>query len=380
MSRLGEAVSGKRVVICAGAGGVGKTTVSAAIALGLAASGRRVALVTIDPARRLAEALGLDSLGNRPQPVDGARFGGCGLEVRGELFAMMLDAKRTFDELIDLLAPNASTREQILANPIYGHLSTAVAGSQEYTAIAKLFEIEHSGEYEVIVLDTPPSRHAIDFLQAPDRLIGFLEGRALAAFLRPTGRAARAAGVMFTALRRLTGVGLLEDLTSFFQLLAELLDGFRRRAADVQTLLTAGTSSFVIVTSPERAALEEAIFFGGELDRAGMRRSAVIVNRVHRLVPGELDQSATTSRLAGTLGAALAEKVARSHAEVQRLARRDRHALKRLRTALHDDPICLRDREADVHDIDALIDLQRELFDYNAARRTPVRELASPAC
>ena len=242
MSRLTTALAGQRVLICAGAGGVGKTTVSAALALGLAAQGHRVALITIDPARRLAEALGLDSLGNRPQPVDTAGFDGTELEVRGELFAMMLDAKRTFDELIELLAPDATTRNQILANPIYQHLSTAVAGSQDYTAMAKLFELDHSGDYDVIVLDTPPSRHAIDFLQAPDRLIAFLEGRALAAFLRPTGHVARVVGLGFTALRRITGMGLMEDLTALFQLLAGLLDGFRRRATDVHTLLTAGTS------------------------------------------------------------------------------------------------------------------------------------------
>ena len=362
MKRLGGALAGKRVVICAGAGGVGKTTVSAAVALGLAAEGRRVALVTIDPARRLAEALGLDSLGNRPQPVDTASFNGSGLDVSGELFAMMLDAKRTFDELIELLAPDPQTREQILANPIYGHLSTAVAGSQEYTAIAKLFELEHSGDYEVIVLDTPPSRHAIDFLQAPDRLIAFLEGRALSALLRPTGHAARAAGLMFVALRRITGVALLDDLTTLFQLLAGLLDGFRRRAEDVHTLLTSGAAGFLIVTSPEQAALEEAIMFGAELDRAGMRRAGVIVNRVHRLDPSESSDAVTASRLADVFGARLAEKVVSTHRDVQRLARRDHAALKRLRAALRDDPICLIDREADVHDIPGLVDLQMELF------------------
>jgi len=362
MNHLGGALADKRVVICAGAGGVGKTTVSAVVALGLAAQGRRVALVTIDPARRLAEALGLDSLGNRPQPVETARFDVSKLEVRGELFAMMLDAKRTFDELIDVLAPNPLTREQILANPIYEHLSTAVAGSQEYTAIAKLFELEHSGDYDVIVLDTPPSRHAIDFLQAPDRLTGFLEGPALAAFLRPTGHAARAAGVMFAALGRLTGVGLLEDMTVFFQLLAGLLEGFRRRAADVHALLTSGTSAFLIVTSPEQAAIEEAIFFGAELDRAGMRRAGVIVNRMHRLDSADSDAMATGARLADALGAALAKKVVRTHADVQRLARADHAAAERLRAALNDEPICLTDRATDVHDTDGLVDLQAELF------------------
>jgi len=167
VSSLATQLAHKHVVICAGAGGVGKTTVSATIALGLAAQGHRVAVVTIDPARRLAEALGLDQLGNQPRLVDPARLRRSGLEVRGELHAMMLDAKRTFDELIARLAPDADTRDQILDNRIYRHLSTAVAGSQEYTAIAKLFELEHKGDYDTIVLDTPPSRSAMDFLDAP---------------------------------------------------------------------------------------------------------------------------------------------------------------------------------------------------------------------
>jgi NAD(P)-dependent dehydrogenase (short-subunit alcohol dehydrogenase family) len=141
VSGLAARLTGKRVVICAGAGGVGKTTVSAAVALGLAARGRRVAVVTIDPARRLAEALGLDELGNQPRLVDHARLSGSGIEIRGELWAMMLDVKRTFDDLIARLAPDPSKRDEILANPIYRHISTAVAGSQEYSAVAKLFEL-----------------------------------------------------------------------------------------------------------------------------------------------------------------------------------------------------------------------------------------------
>jgi anion-transporting ArsA/GET3 family ATPase len=362
MSQLTGELAGKRVVICAGAGGVGKTTVSAGLALGLARRGHRVALITIDPARRLAEALGLDALSNHPQPVGLPRHTEPEPEPRGELFAMMLDAKRTFDELIELLAPDAMTREQILGNPIYGHLSTAVAGSQEYTAIAKLFELEHSGEYDVIVLDTPPSRHAIDFLRAPDRLLGFLEGRALTAFLRPTGHAARAAGLVFTALRHLTGVALLEDLTDLFQLLAGLLDGFRHRAVDVQTLLTAGTTAFLIVTSPESAALEEAILFGEELDRAGMRRGGVIVNRVHPLDGRRVDQAAVASRVTAAVGGTLAGKILSAHADVQRLARRDRAAVERLRTALRQEPVCLADRVADVHDLGSLAALERELY------------------
>jgi anion-transporting ArsA/GET3 family ATPase len=363
VNSLDSALAGKRVVICAGAGGVGKTTVSATVALGLAARGGRVALVTIDPARRLAEALGLDALGNRPQVVDVDRFGGSDREIDGELSAMMLDAKRTFDELIALLAPTSAQRDEILGNPVYEHISTAVAGSQEYTAIAKLYELEHSADYDVIVLDTPPSRHAIDFLDAPDRLIGFLEGRALALFMRPTGHAIRAAGIAFAGLRRFTGTGLLDDLTSLFRQLGELLDGFRRRAADVRELLTDPASAFLIVTSPERAAVEEALFFAAELDRAGMHRAGAIVNRVHPLDPTDLDVAAIAARLVPALGSSLAERTAHTHAQVQRLAQRDAAAIARLRSALHDEPVSLGDRPSDVHDLSGLVALYEELFE-----------------
>lgn len=377
MNALASALAGKRVIICAGAGGVGKTTVSATVALGLAAEGRRVALVTIDPARRLAEALGLDTLGNRPQIVDVARFGGSGIEVQGELAAMMLDSKRTFDELIGLLAPTPGTRDEILSNPIYNHISTAVAGSQEYTAVAKLYELEHGADHDVIVLDTPPSRHAIDFLNAPDRLIEFLEGRALAAFLRPTGHVVHAAGVAFAALRRITGTGLLDDLTSLFRQLAELLDGFRSRAVNVHEMLVDEASAFLIVTSPERVALEETLFFAAELDRVGMHRAAVIVNRVHPLEAGGLDIAKNAARLSPVLGPSLAQRTARAHAHVQRLAQRDAAAVARLRSALQADPVCLADRPSDVHDIPGLVALQEELFERHDAPADPVR---SPRC
>jgi anion-transporting ArsA/GET3 family ATPase len=362
VSRLAQALSGKHVVICAGAGGVGKTTLSAAVALGLTVQGGRVALVTIDPARRLAEALALDALDNRPQPVDLARLQRSGLDARGELFAMMLDSKRTFDELIELLAPDPRTKEQILANPIYGHISTAVAGSQEYTAIAKLFEIEHEEEYDVIVLDTPPSRHAIDFLEAPDRLTAFLEGRALSALLRPSGHAMRAAGIVFAALRHITGVELLDDLTTLFRLLAGMLDGFRRRAADVRALLGDPETGFLIVTSPERSAVDEAVFFAAELDRARLHRCGVIVNRVHPLDRARHDVLTVAARLHDQLGARLANKVASTHVEVQRLASRDASAVERLRRTLDNDPICVPDRDADVNDMGSLVDLYQDLF------------------
>ncbi len=363
MEELTGALSGTRIVVCAGAGGVGKTTVSAAVGLGLAAAGRRVAVVTIDPARRLAEALGLEELGNEPQPVDGARFQAAGLPVTGELSAMMLDVKRTFDALVARLAPDAQTAGAIFDNPVYQHLSTAVAGSQEYTAIAKLFDLARADIYDVIVLDTPPSRSAAAFLEAPRRLSGFLESRALTAFLGPTGVAARAAGVAFAALRRITGVSLLDDLTAFFQLFARLLDGLRERVQGAQQLLTEPTTGFLIITSPEHAPLREAVRFGRELERLGMRRAGVIVNRVQPLDVSHSGAPATADGLAPRLGVELAEKVARTHAEIQLLAHRDGAAIEELRRDLVGaEPIVLADRETDVHDTAMLVELERELF------------------
>src|SRR3954466_8688598 len=249
-------VRDKHVLICAGSGGVGKTTTAAALAMGLAERGAKVAVVTIDPAKRLADSLGLEELGNEPRLVDPARFAGHGVEITGELWAMMLDAKRTFDELIERLAPDERTRDDVLSNRIYHELSSAVAGSQEFTAVAKLYELSRDARFDVVVLDTPPSRNALDFLDAPDRLTGFFEGRALRVFLAPTGLAAKVMGrstaLVFSVLKRVTGVDLLQDLSVFFRALGGLIDRFRERAAGVKALLADPGTLFLIITSPDR--------------------------------------------------------------------------------------------------------------------------------
>src|ERR671932_1800624 len=255
--------------------------------MGEAAAGKRVAVVTIDPARRLAGSLGLEELGNHPQPIDPELFAAAGVEMRGELWAMMLDPKRTFDELIARLAPDERARDEVLSNRIYQQISGAVAGSQEFSAVAKLYELDRSGRFDVLVLDTPPSRNALDFLDAPDRLTGFLEGRALKVFLGPTGLAARVVGagtgVVFSVLRRLTGVDLLRDLGVFFRALGGLVDGFRERADGVKALLADPATTFLIVSSPEREPVEEAIFFRGKLADHGLPFGGLVVNRVHAL-------------------------------------------------------------------------------------------------
>jgi anion-transporting ArsA/GET3 family ATPase len=356
----------KRVVICAGSGGVGKTTTSAALAMGLAAEGKRVAVVTIDPARRLANALGLDELGNDPHLVDPGRLAGHGIEVRGELWAMMLDPKRTFDELIGRLAPDERARDEVLTNRIYQQLSGAVAGSQEFTAVAKLYELDRSGLYDVLVLDTPPSRNALDFLDAPERLTGFFEGRALRVFLAPTGLAARVMGrgtsVVFSVLKRLTGVDLLEDLSVFFRALGGLIEGFRERAAGVKALLRDEGTTFVVITSPEREPVEEAIFFAGKLRDAGMRFGGLVVNRVHPLDggPPEADVDALTAALGDPK---LAAKVARTYAEERALAERDQAAIDHLCAATGErDPIVIPQLDGDVHDVDGLVAIHGHLF------------------
>jgi anion-transporting ArsA/GET3 family ATPase len=378
---LAERLAGMRVVVCAGSGGVGKTTTSAAIAMGLAARGARVCVVTIDPARRLADALGIEQLGSEPRRVDDERFAGLGIVIEGELWAMMLDPKRTFDELIAKLAPDDKTRDEILANRIYRELSGAVAGSQEFTAVAKLYDLDRSGQFDVIVLDTPPSRNALDFLDAPDRLTGFLEGRALRLFLAPSGLAAKVVGrgtsVVFGVLRRVTGVDLMNDLSVFFAALSTVLDGFRERAAGVKALLADGATAFLIVTSPEREPVEEAIFFRGKLREAAMPFGGLVVNRVHPLAADEeeVDEAAIAAELGGD--AALARKVARTLREFRVLAHRDARAVQRLRREVgDDDPIVVPHLDGDVHDVDGLVLVHRHLFAEGAQRSALLTEAA----
>jgi anion-transporting ArsA/GET3 family ATPase len=373
-----ERLRDRQVVICAGSGGVGKTTTSAAVAMGLAAAGQRVAVVTIDPARRLADSLGLAELDNEPRLVDPRRFEGHGIVMEGELSAMMLDPKRTFDELIESLAPDAGTRDDVLRNRIYQQLSAAVAGSQEFTAVAKLYELHRSGRFDVLVLDTPPSRNALDFLDAPDRLTSFFEGSALKLFLAPTGLAGKLLGagtsVVFSLLRRLTGVDLLEDLGAFFRSLGTLIDGFRERAEGVKALLADPSTTFLIVSSPEREAVEEAIFFRGKLAEHGMPFGGLVVNRAHQLEGGAVANGAGAQLegLEAAVGARLAAKVARAWADEVALAQRDAAAVERLRAETGDDaPAIVPQLGGDVHDIDGLVAVHGHLFgsrDAAAAR------------
>jgi anion-transporting ArsA/GET3 family ATPase len=384
---VSDRLEGKRICIVAGSGGVGKTTTSAAIAMGLAAEGKRVAVVTIDPAKRLASALGLEQLGNEPHLVDPAVFATAGLEMRGELWAMMLDAKRTFDDLIERLAPDAESRDEILGNRIYQELSGAVAGSQEFTAIAKLYELDREGGFDVLVLDTPPSRNALDFLDAPDRLTSFFEGRALKLFLAPTGIAAkvvgRGTGVVFSVLKRVTGVDLLQDLSVFFRALGGIIDGFTERARGVKALLADPGTTFLIVTSPQPEPVEEALFFHGKLAEAGMPFGGLVVNRVTpQSQTDPVDVAAVATDLDDALGSSLAKKVAKTYADEQAIAARDAASIVRLARATGaDDAIIVPLLDGDVHDVEGLLGVHRHLFagDDERARLLRIAAGVEPA-
>jgi anion-transporting ArsA/GET3 family ATPase len=365
--RLRARLDGKRVVICLGAGGVGKTTTSAALALGLAARGKKVAVVTIDPARRLATALGLEELSGEPRRIDPATLSMQGVRVTGELWAMMLDVKRTFDDIVARLAPDERARGEILANPIYRELSTAVAGSQELSAIAKLYELYEDHDFDVIVLDTPPSRNALDFLNAPTRLLGFLEGRALQVFLAPSSMTARlfgrGTGLVFAIFARVTGIDMLSELSQFFRSLSGVIDGFGERTRGVAELLRAPDTTFLIVTSPEPEPAREAVFLGDTLAAAGMQRGELIVNRVHD--GGLHGRSAAEVRtlLADDLDDALAARVASNLADFDVLVQRDRETIARLSSAIEERrPLLVPHLDEEVQDLLGLSRIAGHLF------------------
>jgi anion-transporting ArsA/GET3 family ATPase len=371
---VSELLAGKRVCICGGPGGVGKTTTSAAIALGMAAEGAKVAVVTIDPAKRLANALGLEELGNEPHRVDPARLTEAGVgAVNGELWAMMLDPKRTFDELIERVAPNADRAAEIKQNRVYKELSTAVSGSQEFTAIAKLYDLDRAGDFDLLVLDTPPSRNALDFLDAPGRLTAFLEGRALKTFIKPTGLGMRVLGrgasPLLGGLRRITGIDLLSDLTTFFGLLGGMTEDFGVRAAEVERMLHAESTAFLIVSSAQSEAVEETIWFRRTLGDSELPFSGVIVNRVHHDLLGEHEPDDISKLLAEQLGTDLAGRVADNLHDYHVLARRDARNVKRLEQELDGRPLLLVPHlDDDVHDVEGLLRVHRYLFAPDAER------------
>ncbi len=375
-------LEGKRVCVCAGSGGVGKTTTSAAIALGMAARGAKVAVVTIDPAKRLANALGLEELQNEPHRVAPDRLAAGEIEVKGELWAMMLDPKRTFDELIDRVAPDPGRAAEIKQNRVYRELSSAVSGSQEFTAVAKLFELDRERDFDLLVLDTPPSRSALDFLDAPGRLTSFLEGKALKAFVRPTGfgmrMLGRGAAPLLAGLRRVTGVDLLTDVSTFFTLLGDMTEDFSARAAQVEQMLRADTTAFLLITSAQREPIDEGIWFCRTLEAGGLPSAGVIVNRVHHDMLGDAEPDHLDAALLETVEPDLARAIAQNFRDYHVLARRDDHNIARLRSELYDRPLLLVPQlDDDVHDFHGLARVHRYLFASDSERERLIADVVA---
>jgi anion-transporting ArsA/GET3 family ATPase len=352
MSSIQEIIEGAEICICAGAGGVGKTSTSAAIALGAAARGRKAAVLTIDPAKRLANALGLERLGNEPRRVRG-------VAGDGELWAMMLDAKRTFDDLVDTYASDERTRDAVLSNRIYQELSGAVSGSQEYMAMEKLYELHMQGNFDLLVLDTPPTRNALDFLDAPERLHRFIDSRSLRFFLSPGMKLlGRGSGLLFAVLQRVTGIDLLRDLSEFFQSFGDMSEGFRVRAERVSELLGSDAATFVLVASARRDAIDDAIFFHDQLHERRMPFGGVVVNRFH-----EVRGSKDALDLTKALGPELAAKVEANYKDYQVLIDRDRTNLGRLTERLNGEPvIVVPELDGDVHDLNGLAQMVKHLY------------------
>ena len=289
MNPIEDLIDHKEVIVCAGSGGVGKTTIAASIALRAALEGKKAAVLTIDPARRLATSLGLKELSNHPVKVNRRKFTAAGLDPIGELHAMMLDTKTTFDEVVLQYAPTRAQAERIIANRFYRNISSTLSGTQEYMAMEKLYELHSSGDYDVLVVDTPPTRNALDFLDSPRRLTDFFESRMLRWFLIPYMKAGGgimrvanvAANTFLRLVKRMVGGEVLQDTAEFFGNLEGMYDGFKERAQEVAALLRSDATTFVVVTSPSDESVGEATYFGSRLNESGLPFGALVVNRVH---------------------------------------------------------------------------------------------------
>jgi anion-transporting ArsA/GET3 family ATPase len=370
---VARALATRRILVVCGAGGVGKTTMAAALALHAAREGRRVLACTIDPSRRLATCLGLAQLSGKPRAIELRRLAG-GAAGSGTLHAMILDVQSTFDALVARYAPDAAARQRILGNRFYRHVSAALAGSHEYMAMEKLLELSVDTRYDLVVLDTPPTRHALDFLEAPDHLLSFLDASVLRWFLRPyftAGRltleiASRTGAILAQLADGVLGLQFLADLSEFFLAFESMYAGFKERAARVQALLRESTSGFLLVAGPTPLALEEALYFHRRLAEKGMPFVAFVVNRVHG-DPGR--QQPPKKGRPAALSPALAAKITTTLGEQQVLVTVERRALARLEVDTRERPVLVPEMEHDVHDLRALAELGGLAFERRKTRR-----------
>jgi anion-transporting ArsA/GET3 family ATPase len=379
---LARVLDTHRVVVCVGSGGVGKTTTSAALAVHAASQGRRVLCLTIDPAKRLAQSLGLSELRGSEQQVSPELFASYGLTLRGSLSAMMLDMKHTFDDLVAGHASSTAQRDRILNNRLYQYVSTSLAGTQEYMAMEKLHAVRHDERFDLIVLDTPPTTNALDFLDAPQKLVGAIDSPVMRWFVDTLENAGglslvgRGAAFVLKGLGRFTGAEFLQHVGQFVTELNSLFGGFRERARAVYEDLKGKDVAFVIVTSPSPLTVAEAIYFTRKLREYGIEPKAMVVNRVHAAPELEAGEDDAASELASFLSSRglsvdakrLWERMQTAAEDAFTLAHRDLQGLKRLRKSVGDDlpyvEVPAFDR--DVHELGSLARLSEYLVGASA--------------
>lgn len=353
----------KDLILVCGSGGVGKTTLSAGIALCHALQGKKTIVLTVDPARRLATSLGLENLGAKAS------------RIREDipLYAMMLDTKRTFDQLVEKYAPSKETEQKILKNKLYQQMSDMIAGSQEYMAMEKLYEIVQSQTYEVVVIDTPPTTHAIDFLEAPDRMVNALSNSMVHLLLKPTlkvGKSGlklleRGSQLVLKVFDRITGFAFLQDISELLVAFRTLLGGFQNRAAEVKKILERPSTSFVLVASCEKHSSEEAAIFQEKLQRLGFHLEGIIFNRVHpNYSLKKSEKVLALEDLEDRFGKRLSQKMQDAFKKFQLRAGEDQRLIKEFETKLTPDQYVTQIPlfEKDIHDIDGLMRLQSYLI------------------
>jgi anion-transporting ArsA/GET3 family ATPase len=345
---LTSLLTSRRVILCVGCGGVGKTTTTAALGLAAARRGKRVLCLTIDPARRLAQSLGLAEMKTEAQRVDPARLAEAGIELRGSMTVMMLDTKSTFDALIDSLAPSKEQRDRILDNVLYRYISTSLAGTQEYMAMEKLYSMRSSPDYDLIILDTPPTANALDFLDAPERLVGAIDSAATRWFIEAVQGSgkfslnllARSAAAVLRGISKMTGGGFMEQIAAFVTEINSLFGGWKKRADEVAAALRGPDVAYVLVTTPDPLSVREVRFFAERLKEQGMRRDAFVVNRVHPVFGAPPTAAAVATLLAKhhlSLGDRAPERLLRAADDESRLGRQDHLHLMGLEGALEDE-------------------------------------------
>jgi anion-transporting ArsA/GET3 family ATPase len=346
-----DLVGGREVLVCCGPGGVGKTTVAAALAVEGARRGRRTVVVTIDPAKRLADALGLEDLTDTPRRIEG--------DWPGELWALMLDPRSTFDGLVVKYAPDPGQAETILANRFYRNIAGALSGTQEYMAMEKLFELHADERFDLVVVDTPPTRNALDFVDAPRRLTRLLDNRLFRLLMMPARTGIRAVNLATQAFLRsigkVVGSEVVSDAVTFFQAFEGMEEGFRRRAQRVLELLADPCTAFVLVTAPRRDAAREAEYFAEKLTEHGIDVDALVVNRMHPRFPpsGEPAVPAEVPALA---------PLYRNVAELRRLAAGEEAHVSALAERVGAPALRVPELETDVHDLPGLARVASHLF------------------